>query len=104
MKTTAENWIVCESPDEGDILRWREPVWDIPSKPRGKPDKIGEQMVTAKLLLIDEPAEFEVIAVERLSLIAGAADVPVKIKKGDVIRRKQSSINNGDCEKLVQED
>lgn len=75
----------------------------MPSKPRGKPDKIGEQMVTAKLLVIGEPSELEVIDVERLSLVAGAADVPSKIKKGDMIRRKQSSIDNGGCQKLVQE-
>jgi hypothetical protein len=105
LKTTSpsENWIACSAPAAEDIIRWREPVWDVPSKPRGKPDKIGEQMVTAKLIVIGEPTELQVIEVERLSLVAGAADVPSKIKNGDMIRRKMSSITGGDCQKLSQE-
>jgi len=97
------NWIPCLTPAVSDTIRWREPLWAAPNKPRGKPDKIGEQMVTAKLLVMGEPAELQVIDVQRLSLVEGAQDAPSKIRKDDMIRRKVSSIKNGDCHKLSQE-
>lgn len=105
MKTNipTENWIPCPAPAVSDTLRWREPLWAAPNKPRGKPDKIGEQMVTAKLLVMGEPAELQVIDVQRLSLMDGIKDAPSKIKKDDMIRRKVSSIKSGDCQKLSQE-
>ena len=102
--TPQENWIPCAIPAVADTLRWREPLWDKPNKARGKPDKIGEQMVTAKLISVThELAELQVVDVRRLSLIDGAQDAPAKIKKNDIIRRKVSSIKIGDCQKLLQE-
>lgn len=98
-----EKWVACAAPAVADTLRWREPLWDKPNKPRGKPDKIGEQQVTAKLLTLGEPAELQVISVKRLSLIAGAQDEPSKIRENDMIRRKLSSIKSGDCQKLLQD-
>ena len=98
-----ENWIPCTAPAVSDTIRWREPLWDKPNKPRGKPDKIGEQMVTAKLIAMGELVELQVIDVQRISLIEGAQDAPSKIKKDDMIRRKVSSIKGGDCHKLLQE-
>jgi hypothetical protein len=97
-----EEWLPCSDPNVSDTIRWREPLWDVPSKPRGKRDKIGEQMVTAKLITIDDPAELQVIDVQQLSLISGATDAPSKIKKNDMIRRKASSILSGGCEKLTE--
>lgn len=101
-QTSKEKWVPCSSLAVSETIRWREPVWDKPNKPRGKPDKIGEQMVTAKLTAIGEVIELQVIAVERLSLIKGAEDAPSRIKKNDIIRRKASSIQSGNCEKLLQ--
>ena len=63
-----EKWLPCLSPAVADTLRWREPLWATPTKPRGRPDKIGEQMVTAKVIVLGEPAELQVIDVQRLSL------------------------------------
>lgn len=105
MKTQVakEKWVPCPSPAVSDTIRWREPLWDKPNKPRGKPDKIGEQMVTAKLTAMSELAELEVIDVQRLSLMEGAMDEPSKIKKNDMIRRKVSSLQSGACQKLLQE-
>jgi hypothetical protein len=99
----AEKWLPCPSPAVSDTIRWREPLWDKPNKPRGKPDKIGEQMVTAKLMVMGEPAELQVIDVQRLSLMDGVKDPPPRFKKDDMIRRKISSIKSGDCQKLAQE-
>jgi hypothetical protein len=98
-----EKWVSCSSPVVSDTIRWREPLWDKPNKPRGKPDKIGEQMVTAKLLVLGDLVELQVIEVRRLSLIAGAKDEPSKIKKDDMIRRRVSSIQSGDCQKLLRD-
>jgi hypothetical protein len=98
-----EKWVSCSAPVVSDTIRWREPLWDKPNKPRGKPDKIGEQMVTAKLIAMGELAELQVIDVKRLSLMDGARDEPPKIKKNDMIRRKVSTLESGDCQKLLQE-
>ena len=97
-----EKWLPCLKPAVADTLRWREPLWAKPSKPRGKLDKIGEQMITAKLISLDEVAELQVIEVTRLSLIEGAQDEPSKINSGDMIRRKLSSIKMGECQKLAK--
>jgi hypothetical protein len=98
--TPKETWLPCAKPAAGDTIRWREPIWDKPNKPRGKPDQIGEQAVTAKVITLGDPAELLVIGVKRLSLNAGAQDAPSKIKPDDMIRRKLSSIQSGDCQKL----
>ena len=96
-------WTPCSTPEVSDTLRWREPLWAKPNKPRGPRDKIGEQLVTAYLLAIDETAELRVIEVKRLSLIEGAKDEASTVKKDDLIRRRISSIQMGDCHKLLQE-
>ncbi len=100
---TTEKWLPCSAPAAADTIRWREPIWAKPNKPRGKPDQIGEQAVTAKVVALGETAELQVIAVKRLSLIDGAEDTPQKINAGDMIRRKLSSIKMGKCQKLVEE-
>lgn len=99
---TKEQWLPCPSPAASDTIRWREPIWAKPNKPRGKPDQIGEQAVTAKIIAIGDTVELQVIAVKRLSLIDGAADEPPKFNTGDTIRRKLSSIKMGQCQKLLQ--
>lgn len=101
---TQEKWPPCPAPAVSDTIRWREPIWAKPNKPRGKPDQIGEQAVTAKIVSLGETVELEVIAVKRLSIIEGAEDTPSKINAGDMIRRKLSSIKMGKCQKLVKED
>jgi hypothetical protein len=100
--TSIETWLPCNDPDISDTIRWREPLWAVPTKARGKRDKIGMQMVTAKLIARDEPAELLVIDVQQLSLMSGITDAPSNIKKNDMIRRKAASILSGGCEKLVQ--
>ena len=100
---TKEQWIPSSTFAVSETIRWREPLWDKPSKPRGKPDKIGEQAIVAKVISIEEPVELEVISVKRLSLMDGANDTPLKIQKGDKIRRKAASIKSGECQKLLQE-
>lgn len=94
---TQYNWIKCTEPSVGDILRWSEPIWAAPNKPRGKPDQIGEQMITGELVADDEFMEFTVQTIEKLS---GGADAVPKVKIGDHIRRKSTSIAKGDCHKL----
>ncbi|MDD3019552.1 MAG: hypothetical protein PHX61_01065 [Alphaproteobacteria bacterium] len=91
------NWLKCLLPAVGDTLKWNEPLWAEPSKPRGKPDKIGEQQVIAKVLSIHEIIELEVINVEKIS----PAPAPVKVKIGDIIRRKKPSIALGNPHKLA---
>ena len=97
--THPQDWIPCSKPKLGDTLRWNEPLWAAPHKPRGKPDKIGEQQITAELLTRSDLLEFKVIAVTKIS----DGDAPLKVKAGDIIKRKKPSIELGLCHKLVTE-
>lgn len=67
-----------------------------PTKPRGKPDKIGEQEITAQLNGIQNLLEFVVISVKKL----GMSEAGLKVQQSNMIRRKPSTIEQGDCYKL----
>lgn len=95
--TKAQQWVPCAEPEIHDTLRWSEPVWAAPNKPRGKPDKIGEQEITAQLIGVDDVLQFTVISVKKL----GTSDAPLKVKENDTIRRKKSTLEKGDCCKLA---
>jgi hypothetical protein len=97
--TQTENWIACTDYQVGDILRWKEPIWAVPNKPRGKPDQIGEQSISAAVIMTDEVVELTVRSIEKIS----SGDAPLKVKAGDIIRRKPTSIAKGDCHKLITE-
>jgi hypothetical protein len=90
-----EKWVPCPRPQAGNTLRWDEPLWAPPTKPRGKRDKIGEQQITAELISLGELLELKVISVKKLS----SGDAPITVKEGDEIKRRQSSIAKGSCHK-----
>ena len=92
-----QEWVLCQKPETGDILRWTEPLWAAPNKPRGKPDKIGEQQITAKLMVVEELLNFKVLSVEKLS----TGEAVLKVKEGDDIRRKRTTLEQGLCQKKI---
>lgn len=92
-----QHWTACPHPKVGDTLKWREPLWAAPNKPRGKPDQIGEQEIIAQLVRAHEVLEFKVIAVEKTS----TGDAPLKVKKDDMIKRKDSTLEKGNVQKLI---
>lgn len=94
--TQPQEWIPCPNPQVGDTLKWNEPLWAEPNKPRGKPDKIGEQEIVAQLISMQDVLEFTVISVEKIS----SGDAQIKVQKNDNIRRKKSTIEKGACHKL----
>lgn len=96
--TTTQEWTPCPNPQTGNTLRWNEPLWAAPNKPRGKRDKIGEQEIIAKLIKEHDFLEFTVISVRKLS----DGNAPLSVKENDNIRRKLSSIEKGLCHKLVE--
>jgi hypothetical protein len=85
-----------------DVIRWVEPIWAPPRKKKDKPTKIGEQRISAEVLVLGSYMGLLVRAVERLSLIGQGADknIPV-IKIGETIRRKKSTIDRGQTERLL---
>lgn len=87
-------WQPCSDPQVSSIIRWDEPIWAAPNKPRGKPDKIGEQRIEAEILSDGDVFELRVIAAEKLS---GPDRETLKVKAGDMIRRKPSTIERGNC-------
>ncbi len=95
--TQDQNWIPCTEPKIGDVLKWNEPLWAAPNKPRGKPDKIGEQEIIAQLMATKDIWEFKVISVKKIS----SGDAELKVQENDNIRRKKSSIEKGSCHKLI---
>jgi hypothetical protein len=90
-----QEWVLCQAPAIGDVLRWNEPLWAAPNKPRGKRDKIGEQQIVGQLVAKGEFLELKVLSVKKLS----NGDVPLKVKEGDDIRRKKSTLEQGLCHK-----
>lgn len=92
-----QEWTACSTPETGDTLRWNEPLWAAPNKPRGKRDKIGEQEITAQLTGVDDFLELTVITIKKLD--TGTA--PLSVKEADIIRRKKSSLDKGNCHKLL---
>lgn len=97
--TDTQTWIACNKPKLNDTLRWNEPLWAEPSKPRGKKDKIGEQQITATLIKRGDLLEFQVIDVKKISI----DDAPVHVTKDDIIKRKKTTIEMGDCQRLIAE-
>lgn len=93
---TTQEWTPCTTPKVGDVLKWNEPLWAAPNKPRGKRDKIGEQEIIAELVGIVDFLELKVQSVQNLS----GDNVPLSVKEGDYIKRKQSSLEKGECHKL----
>lgn len=91
-----QEWILCPQPRAGDILKWNEPLWAAPNKPRGKPDKIGEQQIEAQLLVEGDTLELRVLSVQKLS---GGSEALLKVKTGDNIRRKKTTLAQGQCHK-----
>ena len=92
-----QTWEFCANPKKNDTIKWDEPIWAKPNKPRGKRDKIGEQTVTAKVLENGETMDLEVMAVEKSHEVE-----ELTVKTGDKIKRKKSSLEKGDCHRLVK--
>ena len=91
------SWKPCTSaPDVKDVIRWKEPIWAAPTKKRGKPDQIGEQALVAEVTVAGETYE---LLVREIKKISGVEAAEVKVKAGDSIRRKISTLERGDCEK-----
>ena len=95
--TPHQEWQVCVIPQINDTLKWNEPIWAAPNKPRGKRDKIGEQEIIARLIRIKDVLELKVISVKNLS----SDSILLSVKENDEIKRKQSSIEKGHCFKLL---
>jgi len=94
--TITQQWEPCDTFNVGDTLKWSEPLWAAPNKPRGKRDKIGEQEIIASLISITDVLEFKVISIKKLS----SDDAPLSVKENEHIKRKQSSLEKGDCHRL----
>ncbi len=93
-----QEWLLCEEePLIGDTLKWNEPLWAAPNKPRGKRDKIGEQEIIAELMADVDVLELEVLSVKKIS----SCESPLKVKAGDYIRRKKTTLEQGLCHKLL---
>ncbi len=94
----SKNWTPCDAPSINDVLRWTEPMWAKPRKPRGRRDKTGEQQVVARLIGKDRDLlNLMVISVKKLS-----GHGYVIMIEGDEIRRKKTSLDMGECHKQTQ--
>ena len=91
-----EKWEICKDPQKGDKVKWVEPLWASPNKPRGRRDKVGDQEITAMVINKDEAFELQVISVKKISF----GDELLTVKKDDLIKRKQTSIQKGNCHKF----
>lgn len=96
--TDNQKWVACDKPKLGDTLKWNEPLWAEPNKPRGKRDKIGEQQVTAELITRTDFLELRVTNVENVS----DSNASLSVKADDIIKRKKTSLEKGHCHKLLK--
>ena len=80
----------------GDLIEWREPIWAAHTKPRGKPDRIGEQIVTGEIIESADPVSIRIETVEAVTGLAA----PGAVKAGDMVRRKMSSLTLGQWKRL----
>ncbi len=92
-----QKWVLCQKPEVGDVLRWNEPLWAKPNKPRGKLDKIGEQQIIAEVIVRGKVLELKVLSLKKIS----AGDAPLKVKEGDQIRRKETTLEKSLCHKRL---
>ena len=87
-----EKWEICKDPQKGNKIKWIEPLWAAPNKPRGKRDKLGNQEITAIIISIGETFELQVVSVNKVSL----GNALLTVKKDDIIIvsiNTQSNIN-----------
>jgi hypothetical protein len=100
-----EDWTPCADPIVSDVIRWNEPIWSPIKKKRGKPDKIGEQMIIGEVLSLagDAPLIF-VMDVQQISSNSGAKFKELSVKPEAKIKRKMSTIELGDCHRLIWKD
>lgn len=94
-------WTPCTAPIVADVIRWKEPIWAAPRRKRGKPDRIGEQTLTAEVLAVGEYLQLHIRAVEKISLEEGASKPALTVKVGDTVKRKKSTIERGNTERLL---
>jgi hypothetical protein len=98
MTSEPQEWVACPTPEIGDILKWREPLWAAPNKPRGKRDQIGEQEIVAVVLSLDSGTlNFKVDSAVKTS----EGNALVSVQKDDEIKRKASSLEKGNVQKRV---
>ena len=95
------NWKPCPAPAVDDVIRWKEPLWAAPTRKRGMPDKIGEQMLTARVVSIGDTLGLQVTEIEVLALDDGAQP-PGGVKVGEHVKRKKSTIERGECERQTE--
>lgn len=98
-------WIPCGGGFvEADVIRWKESVWKRPKRGRGRAVNVGDRMVTAEVIR-DEDGWVDL-------LVRGYAVVHEKtgrkvvevLAKGTEIRRKRSTIELGNPERLPWSD
>jgi hypothetical protein len=95
------NWIPCHTPIVADVIRWVEPIWIPSRKKKGKPIKVGEQRISAEVIVLGSTVELLVRAVEKLSMQEWAGkNIPI-LKIGTTIRRKKSTLDHGQTERLL---
>lgn len=100
MNKNTEAWIKCSDPEPDDIIRWEEPIWAATNKARGKPNKMGVQVITAHVVSVRDVIELYVISAEKKS--GGGS---VKVKTDDhILRKKASVVELGNCHKKNSRD
>ncbi len=96
-------WSPCDEPEITDVIRWTEPIWSPKKKVRGKPDQIGEQMVTGEVL--KSAHDFIELLVLDVEQIVTGTKPPLRelaVKPGDRVRRKADSVlGRGQCERQL---
>ena len=102
-----DDWTpLTDDPIVSDVIRWQEPIF-APMKPnqRGKAKKIGDQLIAGEILSLagDAPLIY-VMEVEQIVGATGPRFKELPVKPGTKIKRRHTTILEGDCHRLVWKD
>lgn len=90
---------------EADVIRWKEGVFKSKRRKNGKLVRIGERLVTAEVLKMDNQGWVNLLvrACEVVSVGWNIREVPLLPKETE-IKRKRTTIARGNTERLLWSD
>jgi len=87
---------------EADVIRWTEAIWE---RPKGKPSKVGERVVTAEVIRRDADGWLTVL-VRNCVILWENSDgrKNFSLRRHEELRRKITTIERGSPERLPWSD
>lgn len=96
-------WIPCKDEFiEGDVIRWREGVWEKRGRKQSRSVHLGDRLMTGEVIHDDGKSGLVTLLVRASTVMSdksGRGKVQ-PLKTGGTIRRKRATLIKGGCERL----